>query len=109
MPAPGGPSIIAACVLARLCDGARATLRSPSLVGTVELDVTVAGPEPIVVVSMEETFEPGESGDIAICPEVSLLDDIESLGSSPVPTVLVPPEPFELTMNEPRDVAICRE
>ena len=69
----------------------------------------MAGPEPSGFVSIEETFEPVDSGDIVICPEVSLLDDIESLGSSPVPTVLVPPEPFELTMNEPRDVAICRE
>ena len=58
---------------------------------------------------MEDAFEPGESGDIAICPDASLFDDIESLGSSPVPTVLVAPEPFELMTNEPREVEICRE
>ncbi len=108
LPAPGGPRMIAACVLARLWEGAKATLRSPSLVGTVEPDITVPGPEPIVV-SMEETLEPGESGACAICPEASLFDDIESLGSSCVPPVLVPPEPFELTMNGPREVPICRE
>ena len=46
---------------------------------------------------------------MAICPDVSLLDDIESLRSSPVATVLVPPDPLELMMNDPRDVAIWRE
>ena len=71
--------------------------------GIVELDVTV--PEPGCVMSID-SLEPDESGDMAICPDASLLDDMESLGSSPVPTVLVPPDPLEETINEPRDVAI---
>ena len=100
---------MAACVLARLCDGANATRLSPSLVETVP-DVIVVAVDPCCTVSSEDTFDPGESGDRIICADASLLLDMESLGSSAVPTVLVPPlPPLELTMRGPRDVPICLE
>ena len=81
---------------------------------TVDPETIVLGPEVADAPeprtwSAEDIFELGESGDMAICPDVSLLDDIESLRSSPVATVLVPPDPLELMMNDPRDVAIWRE
>ena len=102
--------MIAACVLARLCDGVSATRLSPSLVDTVpDVTVAVATDEPCWTVSTDEIFEPGDSGDTTICADASLLLDMESLGSSAVPTVLVPPLPLELTTNEPRDAPIWRE
>ena len=101
--------MIAACVRARLWDGAKAPRRNPSLVWIVEPDMNVPevpeAAELWAAISTEETFEPGDSGDITICPDASLFDDCESLGSSPVATVLVPPEALELIMNDPRDVA----
>lgn len=96
---------MAACVRARLCDGVSATRRRPSLVETVP-EVTVVTEPCCVTVSIEDIFEPGDSGDTSICADVELLLDIESLGSSAVPTVLVPPLPLELITNEPRDAPI---
>ena len=72
--------MITACVLILPLDGAKATLRSPSLVGIVEPDVTVPDPG-APGSSIDDTFEPGESGDMIIWPDASLFDDSESLGS----------------------------
>ena len=78
--------------------------------GIVDADTTVLGPDVPEAAELwtwsTDNFELGESGDMAICPEASLFDDSESLGSSPVATVLVPPELLELMMTDPRDVAI---
>lgn len=111
---PGGPRMIAAFVLTLPCDGASATLLNPSLVCIVDPDATVPDPGPICGSGrspIDDTFEAGESGEEAtICPDVPLLDDMVSLGSSAVPTVPgLPLDPLEPTTNDPRDVASWRE
>lgn len=102
-----------AFVLTLPCDGASATLLSPSLVCIVDPDATVPDPGPGIGgrSPIDDTFEAGESGEEATsCPDVPLLDDIVSLGSSAVPTVPgLPLDPLDPTTNEPRDVASWRE